>query len=57
MNKFAAKLKHSSDSESDSDVSIEKSGKSESSESSFKSAKTMKSPSSKRIRGNLNQYT
>ncbi|CAD8190377.1 unnamed protein product [Paramecium pentaurelia] len=57
INKFAAKLKHSSDSESDSDVSIGKSGKSESSESSIQSAKTIKSRSSKRIRGNLNQYT
>ncbi|CAK56622.1 unnamed protein product (macronuclear) [Paramecium tetraurelia] len=57
INKYAAKINHSSDSESDSDVSIGKSGKSESSESSIKSAKTIRPRSSKRIRGNLNQYT
>ncbi|CAD8106693.1 unnamed protein product [Paramecium sonneborni] len=57
MNKLAVKFKHSSDSESDSDVSRRKSEQSESSDSSIKSMKTIKSRISKRIQGNLSQYT
>ncbi|CAD8106039.1 unnamed protein product [Paramecium primaurelia] len=57
INKLPGNLKHFSDSESDSDVSIRKSGQSQSSDSSINSAKTIKSRSSKRIRGNLSQYT
>ncbi|CAK62926.1 unnamed protein product (macronuclear) [Paramecium tetraurelia] len=56
-NQFPANLKRISDSESDSDVSIQKSIQSGSSDSSVNSVKTIKSHSSSRMRRNLNQQT
>ncbi|CAD8187071.1 unnamed protein product [Paramecium octaurelia] len=57
INKFPVNIKHISESESDSDVSIQKSIQSGSSDSSVKSPKTIKSSSSPRMRKDISQHT
>ncbi|CAD8192000.1 unnamed protein product [Paramecium octaurelia] len=57
VNKGTQKAQHSSESESDSDDSFQKSVLSESSKSSIRSAKTIKSKSSKRQKNNIKDLT